>query len=183
MKCACRSLAVSLCLLIVSCGGFYMLRKEPPPDISADESTATLVIYRGTAFGAAVRIDNFLDNKFIGQTRGKSYFITRVDPGTHYIIGASENNACAKIDFEAGKVYYLLQAIYPGMMFARTGFVGSNPEDFEKDLPKLSYFKCCTDDELPTMDEADYQETVADHEEELKKDPDRHEDTVNIKGY
>ena len=185
MKKTATIVMTAFCLLISSCGGgFYMLKKDAKPEIAAPPDKAILVIYRGTSFGFAVKIDNFIDNKFVGQTQGKSYFVTEVEPGEHYVIGASENNSCAKINFEAGKVYYLLQAIYPGVMFARTGFEGSDPESFEKDLPSLSYFECCVEGkELPTMDEEDYRETVKDHEEELKKEPERHNDTNNLQGY
>lgn len=177
-------IGLGLVLMITSCGGFFMLiKKEQPNEIQPTEGKATLVIYRGTSFGWAVKIDNFLNEKFIGQTKGKSYFITVADPGQYYLIGASENNSCAKLNLEAGKVYYLLQAIYPGFMFARTGFVGSNPDDFQKDKPDLTFFECCTGDDLPTIDKDTYEVTIADHEEEMKNDPERHEDTSNLKGY
>ena len=184
MKKSLCCIVMLLCLTLVSCGGFYMIKKDTKPAIKASSDKATLVIYRGTSFGFAVKIDNFLDNKFIGQTQGKSYFITQVDPGEHYIIAASENNSCVKVTFEAGKVYYLLQAIYPGVMFARTGFEASDPESFEKDLPSLSYFECCVEgEELPVMEESDYKKTISDHEEELRTNPDRHKDTSNLQGY
>lgn len=170
--------------LLSGCGGFYMVnKKDARPEITANPQKAKLVIYRGTSFGAAVKIDNFVDKKFVGQTQGKSYFVTELEPGTHYVIGASENNACCKINCEAGKVYYLLQAIYPGVMFARTGFEGSNPESFQKDLPKLNYFECCSGDKLPSIDEDEYAETIKDMEKELAEDPERHKDTRSLVGY
>lgn len=173
-----------MALMMMSCGGFYMnVRDSGPKEIRPVEGKATLVIYRGTSFGYAVKIDNFLNEKFIGQTKGKSYFITEVDPGEYYLIGAAENNSCAKLRLQSGKVYYVLQGIYPGVMFARTGFSGSNPEDFEKDLAGLSYYECCTDNDLPTIDPDDYKETVADFERDMVEDPSRHADTYNLMGY
>ena len=53
-------------------------------------NNAKLVIYRGTSFGFAVKLDNYLDEKFIGQTKGKSFFITTVEPGEHYVIASGE---------------------------------------------------------------------------------------------
>jgi len=176
---------VALPLLLASCGGgFYMLKNASGPEIKADPDKATLVIYRGTSFGFAVKIDNFIDNKFIGQTKGKCYFITKVDPGSHYLIGASENNACAKITLEAGKVYYVLQGIYPGVMFARTGFSGKTPDDFAKDQKDLTYFSILTDaKEFPTMKEEDYKKTCADFDKEAAEDPERHKDMLNLQGF
>ncbi len=170
-------------LAIASCGGFYMLESEPPGEIKPQDGKAALVIYRGTSYGAAMRIDNYLDGTFIGQTKGKSYFITPVDPGEHIVLADAENNACAKITFEEGKTYYLLQAIYPGIMAARTGFSASNPDKFADDYKSLDYYECCTEGELPVIDPEDYAETVADHEKELEEDPGRHEDTSNLQGY
>jgi hypothetical protein len=76
----CRSLiAILLPVLLMSCGGdFYMLKQDQKPELKADSEKATLVIYRNISAGFAVTIDNFLDNKFIGQTKGKCYFITRL---------------------------------------------------------------------------------------------------------
>lgn len=170
-------------LFLMSCGNFYMIEQKTRPEIKADMENATLVIYRGTNFGFAVTIDNFVDKQFVGQTKGKSYFIAKVSPGEHYVIGASENNCCAKITFEAGKVYYLLQGIYPGVMFARTGYAGSDPESFEKDVSDLAYFVYDTGKGAPTLEEDTYKQTIADHEKESQEEPDRHKDTANLKGY
>lgn len=176
------SLLASMAMLIVSCG-LSMIEKDPPTEIKADPNNAKLVIYRGTAFGFAIVLNNYLDKKFIGQTKGKSFFITTVEPGEHYVVGSGENNACAKINFEAGKVYYLLQAIFPGVMKARTGFIGSDPEKFEKDRPDLAYFVMGEGEEFPEIEQDEYDETIKDHERELKEDPDRHKDTAELKGF
>ena len=176
-------LLASVTLFFVSCGGLSMVEKDSPTEIKADPDNAKLVIYRGTAFGFAVVLNNYLDDKFIGQTKGKSFFITTVPPGEHYVIGSGENNACAKVNFEAGKVYYLLQGIFPGMMKARTGFIGADPEKFEKDKPELTYFELAEDEEYPEIDKEMYDQTIADHEKEIKEDPEKHKDTANLKGY
>ena len=170
-------------LFLISCGGLSMIEKEAPTEIKADPANAKLVIYRGTSFGFAIKLDNYLDEKFIGQTKGKSFFITTVTPGEHYIVASGENNSCAKVNFEAGKVYYLLQAIFPGIMKARTGFIGSNPEKFEKDKADLTYFVLAEGEDYPEIDKDDYKETVNDHEKELQEDPDKHKDTAKLEGY
>jgi hypothetical protein len=107
----------------------------------------------------------------------------KVDPGTHYLIGASENNSCARITLEAGKIYYVLQAIYPGAMFARTGFSGADPVHFTKELPELNYFSIMTDKGAPQMDESDYKETCADFDKEASEDPEKHKDMLNLQGF
>ncbi len=184
---------VALPLLLLSCGGgFYMLKNESRPEIKADPHKATIVIYRATPFNSSVTIDNFIDNTFIGQTQGKSYFITKVNPGSHYLVGASENNACAKITVEAGKVYYILQEVFQGVLqemfigarIARTGFSGKTPDDFAKDQKDLTYFSILADAiEFPTMKEVEYEETCADFDKEAAEDPERHKDMVNLQGF
>jgi hypothetical protein len=176
-------LVAGLCFLFASCGEFYMLKQETRPEIKPSDTKAKLVIVRGTSFGFAVKIDNFLDGKFIGQTKGKSYFITEVDPGTHYIIGAAENNSCARLNFEAGKIYYLLQAIYPGIMFARTGFIAQKPEEADKDIAECKYLIIDPAKKAEDMKKADYDKTAADFDREAKEDPGRHKDVLEYKGY
>ncbi len=173
----------ALCFLCASCGEFYMLKQNAKPQIKPSDTRAKLVIVRGTSFGFAVKIDNFLDGKFIGQTQGKSYFITDVDPGIHYVIGAAENNSCARLNFEAGKVYYLLQAIYPGIMFARTGFGTQKPDEAEKDIQDCKYLIIDPAKKAEDMKKDDYDKTVADFDREAKEDPNRHKDVLEYKGY
>ena len=98
-------------------------------------------------------------------------------------MASGENNACAKVNFEAGKVYYLMQAIFPGFIKARTGFIGSNPEDFEKDKPDFTYFVIKQGEKSPQIDKDTYNKTIQDHEKEMKEDPERHKDTANLQGY
>jgi len=171
-------------VLLVSCGGFNMVVKEKPPEtISPATNKATLVVYRGTSLGFGISVDNFLDKKFIGQTRGKSFFISTVDPGEKYLVASAENKATAKIKLEAGKVYYLLQAMYPGFMTARTGLIGSNEIDFKKDFLDLKYYECCKKGKLPNLDANSYNDLVAEYDKESIEDPDRHKDTYNLKGF
>jgi Protein of unknown function (DUF2846) len=171
------------CLLFASCGEMYMLKQDTKPEIKPSQTMAKLVIIRTTSFGFAVKIDNFVDGKFIGQTQGKSFFITEVEPGTHYVIAASENNACARLNFEAGKLYYLMQAIYPGIMFARTGFGTMTPEEADKEIKEAKYFIIDPAKKGKDLDAESYKKTCADFDKEAKEDPDRHKDVLNYKGY
>lgn len=177
------SLAVVATLLVASCGNFGMVQQEQRPEIKAPADKATLVIIRATNFGFAMIIDNYLDGKHIGQTKGKTYFLTEVEPGTHYVMSQAENVGCARFDFEAGKVYYLTQAIFPGIMKARTGFIAIDPEQAEKDIEDCNYYVYDSANPGENMDPEDYQETKADFDDEAINDPDRHKDVLNYPGY
>ncbi len=170
-------------LCLAGCGNQYMRKVETRPVIAPDPSKATLVIYRSTSFGFIKEIHNYVDKAYVGTTKGKCYFATKVDPGTHYVIADAENKACAKINFEANKVYYLNQLIFMGVMSARTGFAGSNPQDFEAQKNEMDYEILNPEEKGPSLDEKDFNQTVADFEKEDKEDPNKHKDTDNLKGY
>jgi len=142
-----------------------------------------LVVSRTTSFGGGMVIDNFVDQKFIGQTKGKSYFIAQIDPGVHYIISSAENRGCAKVNFEAGKTYFLINVIYPGVWSARTKFMADKIEYFNEQLPEMSYFVLSPEGEIPMLTKEDLDESIADYEKELKEDPQDFETITNIVGY
>lgn len=179
-------LLLTLSLFLVSCGGFYMIEQETKPEIKPKSDKATIVVYRHVSFGGMVVFSTYIDNKLAGQTKMKSYFIAEVDPGEHYIVTSAENNSCAKINTEAGKVYYLNVIPHMGVMKARVGTSASDPETFEEQKPEMDYYQLSTTDLSPDdlkMEDDEYKETIADYEKELVEDPERHKDMVNIKGY
>jgi hypothetical protein len=51
------------------------------------------VIIRDYFMGNAIVFWNYLDGKLIGETKGKTYFVTNVQSGPHYVIVATENTA------------------------------------------------------------------------------------------
>ena len=42
---------------------------------------------------------NYLDDQFIGETMGNTYFITDVEPGRHYVVVETENTCVADLNF------------------------------------------------------------------------------------
>ena len=111
-------LALGTLFLLAGCTNPNMLYIETRPDIHPDPSKATLVIYRTLSYCGPTRVHNFIDKTYIGTTQGKCFFVAKVDPGSHYVIAVAENKACAKANFELGKVYYLQQGMFR-VLFAR----------------------------------------------------------------
>ena len=109
------ALALSAC---AGTGGSIVQRERPR--LGTRPESATLVLIRPTSYGWGVTIDNFLDGKLIGRTRGKSYFVAQIAPGTHYLMARAENISVARLAFEAGKIYFVHEAILPGFWKART---------------------------------------------------------------
>jgi len=112
-----------LCLFVlVGCGPKHMISKEPCPDIRGvvpPQGKAALVVGRTTIFGGGINFENYLDKKFIGTTKGHSFFIATVPPGKHYVIANGENFASLLINFEPDKTYYVQNEVRMGAFIAR----------------------------------------------------------------
>ena len=128
-------------LFYVSCSNnFSMTRQTQKPQITPDSEKATLVIYRGTSFGYGMTMATYLDNRFVGQTRGASYFITKAEPGIRHLTGIAEKNINHRLSLEAGKIYYINQGIYPGVLLAESKIVISDEHHFLKRLKNLTFY-------------------------------------------
>lgn len=189
----------AVAIIILSCGApGLMKRQDIKPEIKAIPDKAVLVIIRGTRFNSGTEVPNYLDGKFIGFTIGKSYFITQVEPGIHYIVSQAENRGCARLNFEAGKIYYLLQVLYPGVKDAlsyvfigsftpkaegRTDFDPKNPEDAMKDINECSFYIYEPLNGTMEMKPEEFKETTEDFDKEAKKDPEKYKKFLEYKGY
>jgi len=183
-------------LFLGACGGYHMITRDAKPsDYAVKSKKATLVIIRPTNWSGSVGsitigpghiVTNYLDKKMIGQTRGKSYFVTDVKPGTHYLMAQSQNTAVARLNFESGKVYILQQLLFPSLNpfqnIPRTGFSTMTSEDFLKEIKGADFLMYDAAHPGGDMSQKDFQEARDDFEKELKEDPGRHKDTLHYKG-
>jgi hypothetical protein len=141
MRVAHTILTALISLFFISCSNdFSMTKQKQKPQIVPDSEKATLVIYRGTSFGYGMTMATYLDNKFVGQTKGASYFITKADPGIRHLTGIAEKNICHQLSLEAGKIYYINQGIYPGLLLAESKISLSNEHHFSKRLKNLTFY-------------------------------------------
>jgi hypothetical protein len=179
-----RLLVLMAALVMVNCGLWAMKTSNTKPDPKSNPDMATLVIMRTTSYGYAASVSNYLDGKLIGQTKGKSYFITEIPPGKHSIICKNENMRPHFIDFEAGKVYYLQQAIYMGVWGARTEYDTLNPMIFEEQKPECEFF-VFDPAEAEGDDEAvvDMDEAAREREEQMKDESEYFLKVDNCKGF
>lgn len=193
----CMLVAVLLLpLFLGACGGYHMIeRAARPSDYAARSSKATLIIIRATNWSGSVGtvtigpghiITNYLDGKMIGQTRGKSYFVTEVKPGSHYLMGKSQNTAVARLNLEAGKIYILQQMLFPSLNpfqnIPRTGFTPMTAADFSKERKDAEFLVYDTANPGDGMSQKDFKEARDDFEQEAKNDPGRHKDTLHYTG-
>jgi hypothetical protein len=107
--------SLTLSLFLGACvTGTNMIAKDTKPPLTKKAKMAVLVIIQHTSSVVGYVINNYLDGKLIGQTQHKSYFITNVKPGKHYLIAQADNKDTARINFEWGRIYFLQQGIHLG---------------------------------------------------------------------
>jgi len=178
-----RVIVILLPVFLIACGGpKHMITMDAKPTIAPKAGNAVLVIARTTSMAFGVTIENFLDKKLIGQTKGKSYFITDVAPGQHYVMGHAENWSAAKVNFEAGKIYFLNQDIRMGVWMARTGFTPLSANDAAQQLNEGGMEYRVYDSKNPgeDMPDKDFSDAKADYDKEVKEG--EHKDIESYKG-
>lgn len=150
-----------------------MAKPEKAPDLTSHSGKATLVIIRETWLGGGIVFWNYLDGKLIGETMGKTYFVTPVTPGPHYLVIATENTAAAHFDFKPGKTYFLGEGIAMGVWRARTsGFYPMTPEDAAKAMKDCTYLEYDPKTGQEDMDPKLYQQAIDEYLKDVKKNPD-----------
>ena len=130
-------LMICFVFTLIGCAPRYMVSKNPCIDVRGvvpSQGKAVLVIGRTTTFGGGVNIENYLDKKFIGTTKGRSFFVSSVEPGLHHVTARAENTETVLLNFEPDKTYYLLNAIRMGVIFARTKYYLMNAQEFYNDM-------------------------------------------------
>lgn len=185
-------LLLTLPVIMSACIGYYMLNKdEKPAGYASKSNKATLIVIRATSWkgnmgltiGPGHVVTNYLDAKMIGQTRGKSYFVTEVKPGPHYVIAQSQNTITVKLNFEPGRIYILSQLLFPGFNRPTTGFATMTAEDFMKEIKDADYLVYDTSHPGDDMPAKEFQEAKNDYDKEVREEPNRHKDMLQYKGY
>jgi uncharacterized protein DUF2846 len=172
----------ALFLVLCACAaGRHMIATEARPALTAKSDRAVLVIVRTSSFYADSVINNYLDGKLIGQTQGKSYFMTDVKPGVHYLVSRADNTDTARIKFEAGRVYFLQQGIYPGWD-ASARFSPMAPDEAKQEIREASYLVYDTHKPGRDLPEKDFQKATDDFEKENQEDPTQHKDIIDYRG-
>lgn len=116
----------------------YMSKLEVPTPVMVDPSSATLVVVRPSNYGGALKTA-ILDDRsgFLGESSGKSYFVTHIAPGEHTLVAWSEGTPALHATVEAGKVYYVEVGMVMGFWsgHARLFAVGPQRPQWQK-LPE-----------------------------------------------
>ena len=180
-----KIILLAICLFLVSgCATGIMVTRDTKPEITVKPDSSTLVIIRDTTFGFAVAFWNYLDGKFIGETTGKTYFVTSVKPGPHYVVVTTENIAVAHIDFQPGKIYFLHEGVLMGWLRARTsGFEPLTYEQAMESIQECTYQELDTNKTFGDMEPKLYKKAIEDYHVEVRENPDGFKNMLEYKGY
>jgi hypothetical protein len=180
-----RLAILAICAVLLSgCATGYMVKRDVKPEFRAKSDTATLVIIRDAALGFGVVFWNYLDGKMIGETKGKTYFVTEVKPGPHYVVVATENAAVAHFDFQPGRVYFLREGVIMGWWRARTsGFEPLTYEQAQEAMNGCTYLEFDTAKGAEDMDPKQYRQAVDDYHAEVKQNPEGFKAILEYNGY
>lgn len=110
---------VGLSLTIVGCASVPMGdagKNSELKKFAVKEDVAGIYIYRNETFGAALKMNVFVDGKLLGQTAAHTYLYTEVPPGSHAISSKDGNAAELTINAVAGKLYYIWQEVKMGLV-------------------------------------------------------------------
>lgn len=160
-----------------------MLKPEQSPKIVSSSDMALLVIIRDSSFGEEHHFLNYLDGKFIGETIGKTFFITNISPGIHYIVSETENTGVAKLNFIAGKKYFLRQGVVFGILRLRTtGFFPITAEEAQKVIPGCTYLQLDANKTFPDMKPDNYKKAIEEYQFGLNNNHDGYKELLEYKG-
>jgi hypothetical protein len=115
-----RSLMLGLLLCFcVSCAGktimvpSHQILHEPP------QGSAIVTFIRATQFGGLIDFGIWDGDQFIGVIEPHKFIQYIARPGEHIFLARAENWSYVKANLEAGKKYYILTNVGPGVLKAR----------------------------------------------------------------
>ena len=163
-------------VFLVACGGpQHMITKDVNAHLAIKPNKAVLVI--GTTTSGLRAFDFYIDGKMIGQTKGKSFFITDVEPGMRYVMARAEKISTEKIKFEAGRIYFL----------AWDSRIAFAPLTLDEGLNMMSesdrvYLEYNIQNPGKDLSQKDYQEAINVFAEEVRVDPKSHKKFLEYTG-
>jgi len=180
-----RFALLAICIsLFTGCATSSMVTRDTKLEITAKLDSATLVIIRDSWLGSPIVFWNYLDGKLIGETQGKTYFVTYVKPGSHYVVVATENTGVAQLDFQSGKIYYLREGVIMGLWRARTsGFEPYTPQQAMDAIKDCKYLELDPSKTPEDMDPKLYKAAVEEYHAEVKQNPEGFKAMLQYKGY
>jgi hypothetical protein len=157
-----------------------MVEIKPRPNISSDPDKAVLLIGRRLP-GKTTTF--YLDDSLIGRANSGDYFITKVEPGTHWIyVGMFDAwlQNCGRLNFEKGKIYYVIETSTFNQILSAV-----SPADFDQYLKEnADRAVVYTPKKLPNrLNQDKMKDMQKKFLEKCKNSPELTKDFVNYQGY
>ena len=113
------------------------------PDVLPDK--ASIYVVRPAKMGMAIRMWAFADDTVLGLTKGDTYAHAYLEPGLYTFWSRAENVSAVIQTVEAGKTYYLKQAVRMGGLKARVEIGFLSDEEGEHVLGRCNQFSTLTE--------------------------------------
>jgi hypothetical protein len=161
---------IFLLYLLAGCGTQHMTVVNEKPNFN-NGNNATLVIIRDRPL-PVFTINNYLDNKLIGETKPNMYFTASVSPGLHYVITECDNILAVQMNFKAGKVYYLHQDTWPGAVSrVNAGLSVMRQTEAKEQMKGCEYMILDKNNPGADLNTTKYEQAVKDYHIDIKKRP------------
>lgn len=109
--------------------GQIALKTLQPP-----KGKALVYIVRHKSMGMLARLYLEIDKQVIGQTKGRQFLYTFLDPGKHLIISRGEKASVLPVELEAGKTYFFHQQPKMGLITIRSKLTRMEEEEAKRYL-------------------------------------------------
>jgi hypothetical protein len=172
---------VAVLALILSACGIHMVKQDIKPPLAVKSDKAVLVIMRTASFYGDTDIKNYLDGKYIGGNKDNCYFMTDVKPGVHYLTADGGNKDTVRMNFEAGRIYFLRQGVTPGVFRSFTQYFAMTLQDALREAQAIDFM--VYDTQGNDLSQKEYETEKKDYDEEVKKDPSHRRDVAQYKGF
>lgn len=111
---------MGLWLLMTGCASSMM--QPVAPQSAPDESRAMVTFLRPSYFGGAIQFGIWDSDQFVGILEPGSHIQILVPPGEHIFLARAENWSYVHAELEAGRQYFILAKVFPGIWKARVAY-------------------------------------------------------------
>lgn len=107
-------------LMVSGCASSMM--QPATPQAPPQASHALVTFLRPSYFGSAIQFGVWDSDRFVGILEAGSYIQVLLPPGEHIFLARAENWSYVLANLEAGRQYFILANVFPGIWKARVAY-------------------------------------------------------------